>query len=89
MLIIYKKVGGILKKVISIVLALCLSGCAVLDVFTGNKNNHSMNSTQDNTETTVDSKNEIGIFVSHDPIIKSYIDASYKMQDGKLIKSTF
>ena len=60
MLIIYKKVGGILKKVISIVLALCLSGCAVLDVFTGNKNNHSMNSTQDNTETTVDSKNEIG-----------------------------
>ena len=60
MLIIYKKVGGILKKVISIVLALCLSGCAVLDAFTGNKNNHSMNSTQDNTETTVDSKNEIG-----------------------------
>lgn len=56
MLIIYKKVGGILKKVISIVLALCLSGCTVLDVFTGNKNNHSMNSTQDNTETTVDSK---------------------------------
>ena len=60
MLIIYKKVGGILKKVISIVLALCLSGCTVLDVFTGNKNNHSMNSTQDNTEITADSKNEIG-----------------------------
>ena len=60
MLILYKKVGGILKRVISIVLALCLSGCTVLNVFTGNKNNHSMNSTQDNTETTADSKNEIG-----------------------------
>ena len=34
-------------------------------------------------------KNGIGIFVSHDPIIKDYVDISYKMQDGKLIQSLF
>ncbi|MGP1438484.1 MAG: ABC transporter ATP-binding protein [Treponema sp.] len=32
----------------------------------------------------VKEKNGIGIFVSHDPIIKDYVDISYKMQDGNL-----
>ena len=60
MLIIYKKVGGILKKVMSILLVMCLSGCTVLDFFAHNKNNHLMNSTQDHNKTTTDSKSEIG-----------------------------
>ena len=29
-------------------------------------------------------KNAIGVFVSHDPIIKNYVDFIYKMQDGTL-----
>ena len=39
MLIIYKKVGGILKKIISILLVLCLSGCTVLDFVTDDNQN--------------------------------------------------
>ena len=60
MLILYKKEGGILKKVMSILLVMCLSGCTVLDFFAHNKNNHLMNSTQDHNKTTTDSKSEIG-----------------------------
>ncbi len=29
--------------------------------------------------------NGVGIFVSHDPIIKDYVDAKYEMQEGRLL----
>ena len=60
MLILCKKVGGMMKKVISILLVMCLSGCTPLDLFSHNKNNDSMNSTQDDNESTTDSNKEIG-----------------------------
>ena len=49
-----------MKKVISILLVMCLSGCTPLDLFSHNKNNDSMNSTQDDNESTADSNKEIG-----------------------------
>lgn len=31
-------------------------------------------------------KNGVGVFVSHDPVIKNYIDEIYEMKEGKLIR---
>ena len=31
-------------------------------------------------------KNGVGVFVSHDPIIKDYVDEVYEMKEGRLVR---
>ena len=46
------KVGGFLKKIISILLVLCLSGCTVLDFVTDDNQNQTINSYKNDYENT-------------------------------------
>ena len=55
------KVGGILKKIISILLVLCLSGCTVLDFVTDDNQNQTINSYKndyENTNTTTENQTQ-------------------------------
>ena len=55
------KVGGFLKKIISILLVLCLSGCTVLDFVTDDNQNQTINSYKNdykNTNTTTENQTQ-------------------------------
>lgn len=91
--LIYKmpeNLSGGEKQRVSIVRSLSTSpNYIIADEITSSLDISNSHKVYDYLKNYIKEKNGIGIFVSHDPIIKSYIDASYKMQDGKLIKSTF
>ena len=64
------KVGGILKKIISILLVLCLSGCTVLDFVTDDNQNQTINSYKNdykdtNTTTENQTQNKNGFTVKN------------------------
>ena len=64
------KVGGILKKIISILLVLCLSGCTVLDFVTDDNQNQTINSYKNdykdtNTTTEDQTQNKNGFTVKN------------------------
>ena len=64
------KVGGILKKIISMLLVLCLSGCTVLDFVTDDNQNQTINSYKNdykdtNTTTENQTQNKNGFTVKN------------------------
>ena len=52
------KVGGMMKKIISILLALCLSGCTVLDSIDTYNNEYNYNYKNKETYTTEENQNQ-------------------------------
>ena len=53
-----RKVGGMMKKIISILLALCLSGCTVLDSIDTYNNEYNYNYKNKETYTTEENQNQ-------------------------------